>query len=242
MADAGGRHPALRRPASVGLVAALCLLAADLVWLFLVRPPGAPILAAWFLGLAGFGAFLGGLANQVTLARAHLAAPGLIYALLPRTPGPLALVIALAGLSDVADGTIARRLERETPLGGALDPVTDGVFLGAVVAGLAVGGVLPSWLAGVVVLRYLLPAVVGGALLLAGRHPELHHTPLGQISTLLIAVLIGGLPLLRALGRDTSILLAVSETAIPVAAAATFGNLIWASRAALRSSAPPPRG
>ena len=41
------------------------------------------------------------------------------------------------------------RLRRR--LGGALDPVVDGIFFGAVALGLALGGAYPLWLAGLVV-------------------------------------------------------------------------------------------
>lgn len=230
------------RPTATGVVAAVFMLAADLFWLLLVQPPGGVLLVVWFAAVAGFGCFLRGLANQVTIARAHLAAPGLAYALLPGSLGPLVVVVALAGATDLADGVVARRFDRPTALGGALDPVVDGVFFGAVAIGLTAGGALPVWLAAVVVLRYLLPALAGGVLLLAGRRPQLRHTPLGQASTTVIAVLLGGLALLRGLGRDSSLLLAVSEAAIPVAAAATFGNLIWANRTAITGSARPCRG
>jgi cardiolipin synthase len=148
----------------------------------------------------------------------------------------LALTVALAGLTDVLDGAVARRFERTTSLGGALDPVVDGVFFGAVAVGLAAGGAYPGWLAAVVVIRYLIPALAGGLLLLVGRRPRLSHTPLGQVSTVLIAVLLGGVGLLRAVGRDTTLLLLVSEIIIPIAALATFGNLLWANRRSIAGS------
>jgi phosphatidylglycerophosphate synthase len=218
------------------LAAGACLLAGDAAWLLLAAPPGAPLLAAWFLAAAVFGAFLPGWANQVSMARAHLAAPGLVYALSPQSFGLLALTVVLASLTDVVDGAVARRFERASSLGGALDPVVDGVFFGAVAVGLAAGGAYPGWLAAVVVLRYLIPALAGGLLLVAGRRPRLSHTPLGQVSTVLIAVLLGGVGLLRAVGRETTLLLLVSEIIIPIAALATFGNLFWANRRSMAGS------
>jgi cardiolipin synthase len=232
----------LKRPTGAGLVGGACLLVGDATWLLLVRPPNASLLGAWFLAAAVVGCFLPGWANQVSMARAHLAVPGLVYALSPRYFGGLAVVVALAGLTDVLDGFVARRLEGSTPLGGALDPVVDGVFFGAAAIGLAAGGAYPGWLAAVVVLRYLLPALAGGTLLLAGRRPTLRHTPLGQVSTVLIAVLLGGVGLLRALGRDTGLLVPLSEAIIPLTALATFGNLFWANRRSISGSAGPPGG
>lgn len=223
-------------------MAAACLLVGDAAWLILAAPPGRPFLAAWFVVAAACGVFLPGWANQVSMARAHLAAPGLVYALSPASFGLLALTVSLAGLTDILDGAVARRFESASSLGGALDPVLDGVFFGAVAVGLAAGGAYPAWLAVTVVLRYLIPALAGAGLLLAGRRPRLRHTPVGQASTTLIAILLGGVGLLRALGRDTALLLVVSEVIIPLAALATFGNLFWANRDAIGGSGPPPRG
>ena len=143
----------------------------------------------------------------------------------------------LAGLTDVVDGLIARRLEQPTSLGGALDPVVDGVFFGALALGLAAGQAYPGWLAVLVILRYSLPAAVGAGLLLLGRRLEIRHTPLGQASTTLIGVLLGGVALLRGLGQDTRLLLAVTIVMIPIAVLATFANLYWANRAAFGASA-----
>ncbi|HEY4026691.1 MAG TPA: CDP-alcohol phosphatidyltransferase family protein [Candidatus Dormibacteraeota bacterium] len=219
-----------------GIVASTCLLVIDVTWLAVVHPPALTWLAAWFAALAVAGAFVPGVANQVTLARAHLAGPALVYSLLPSRLIELAAVVGLAGLSDLVDGAVARLMERPSRLGGALDPVVDGIFFGAVAAGLAAGGAYPSWLALVVVTRYGLPALVGAGLLLAGRRPALEHTPLGQASTTLIALLLGAIALVRGVGWEAGGLLAVSEVAMPVSALATFANLFWANRPAILGS------
>ena len=222
------------RPSPVGLAGSAVFLVADLAWLALARPPGLELLLPWFGLLLLAGALVPGAANQVTLARAHLAAPALVYSVDPSRLLQLAAVVTLAGLSDVLDGAVARRFERPSRLGGALDPVIDGLFFGAVAIGLVIGVSYPLWLAGAVVLRYALPAAAGGLLLLAGRRPVLQHTPLGQASTTLIGILLGGAALLHGLGWSTGgLLLMLSEVIIPLAAVATFGNLFWANRRAL---------
>lgn len=220
------------RVSASSLVGSVCLVAADIVWVVVQRPPAAPVLLAWFVAAAVVGLFLPGPANQVTLARAHLAGPALVYSVQPSKLVHLAVVVVLAGLSDLADGLVARRTGQRSRLGGALDPVVDGVFFGAVALGLTIGGAYPVWLAGVVVARYSLPALVGAVLLVARRRPALAHTPLGQASTTVIAFAIGGLALLRGIGWSTALLLAISEVAIPLAALAAFANLVWADRRA----------
>jgi hypothetical protein len=72
--------------------------------------------------------------------------------------------------------------------------------------------------------------LAGGLLLAMGRRPELRHTLMGQVSTVLILVLVGGVCLFRALNQDPSRLLQAAEVVIPVATAATYANLAWALR------------
>lgn len=194
--------------------------------------PGSPVLlVGWFVIVAVAGTFIPGLANQVSLARAYLAGPALAYTLVPGRLGLLAVVLAVAGLTDLVDGTIARRFDRPSTLGGGLDPVVDGVLLGAVAIGLGLGGVIPLWLAFVIIARYLLPAV-GGLVLITtqSRRPELRHTVSGQVSTALIIVLIGGICLFRFMNQDATNVVIGAEVAIPLATLATFIHLGWAAR------------
>jgi len=201
-----------------------------LAWTLVARPPGpAALFVGWFVLVAVVAAFIPGLANQVSLARAYLAAPALAYSMAPGNLGPLAVVLAIAGLTDLVDGTIARRFDRPSNLGGGLDPVVDGVLLGAVGVGLVVSAIIPFWLAAVIVARYLLPAVGGGVLISMHRRPELRHTVSGQISTALIIVLIGGICLFRFFGQDASNVVAGAEVVIPIATLATFIHLGWAA-------------
>ena len=52
-------------------------------------------------------------------------------------------VLAVAGLTDIADGWYARRFGQVTPTGAAIDPVTDKLFVAMVVGTLIVHGNLP---------------------------------------------------------------------------------------------------
>jgi len=148
------------------------------------------------------------------------------------------VVLAVAGLTDLVDGTIARRLDRPSTLGGGLDPIVDGVLLGTVAVGLALGGIFPLWLAVVIVLRYLLPVIGGLVLVSAHRRPELRHTVSGQISTSLIIVLVGGICLFRFFNQDATNVVVGAEIVIPVATVATFVNLGWAATRRRPAAAP----
>ena len=208
-----------------GVIAGAIYLAVGSVWLVVARPAGAVwLVALWLVVIAVVGAFVPGEANQVTLARAYLAAPTFAYAVAGQF-ALIALAVALAGLTDLVDGTVARRFGHPSNFGGGLDPVVDGVFMGGLVIGLAVGEAFPLWLALVVIARYLLPALAGAVLMAAGRRPELRHTLTGQVSTTLILVLVGGVCLFRGLDQDSSGLLRAAEVVIPVATVATYVHL-----------------
>lgn len=210
-----------------GLVASSLYLAAGVIWL--VGGGQSWLFGVWILAVALAGSFIPGEANQVSLARAYLAAPAAAYAIGDQF-GALAVVVSIAGLSDMVDGTVARRFEHPTSLGGALDPVVDGVFMSAATLGLAIGGAFPLWLALVVIARYLLPALAGGLLLALGRRPELRHTLTGQISTTLILILVGGVALFRGLGQDPDGYLTAAEVVIPIATVATWVHLALSLR------------
>jgi phosphatidylglycerophosphate synthase len=199
---------------------------AGLAWAWLSGQPGpAWIESIWFATVAAFGYRVPGIANQVSLARAYLAAPALVYASTPGDLSLLAVTVALAGLTDLTDGTIARRTKAVSRFGGALDPVVDGIFVGAVGLGLTIGGAIPAWLAAVALARYMLPAAAGGILLAAHRRVDFRHTVTGQISTVLILVLLGGIALLRGLNQDPGNYVLGAEVVIPVATVATFIHL-----------------
>jgi phosphatidylglycerophosphate synthase len=207
------------------------------LWVALANPGPPVLLVGWFVLVAAVGSFIPGVANQVSLARAHLAAPALVYSLAPDRLGFLAVVLALAGLTDLVDGTIARRFDKPSMLGGGLDPVVDGVLLGAVAVGLAIGGIFPLWLAGVIIFRYLFPAVVALVLWTSGRRPELRHSVSGQISTALIIVLVGGICLFRFMNQDARNVVIGAEIVIPIATIATFVHLGFLARRSLRVGA-----
>ena len=80
----------------------------------------------------------------------------------PRTPvadGIAVGVLALAGITDWLDGKLARALNQTSRLGQLLDPAADRLYIGATVIALAVRGIIPWWLFGVLVAREACVAV-----------------------------------------------------------------------------------
>jgi len=212
-----------------GVVAGAIYLAIGVAWVLLARPDNLWLVVWWLVIVAIAGTAIPGLANHVSLARAYLAAPAFVHGVAGQY-GFLAVAVAIAGLSDLVDGTVARRFAQPSNFGGGLDPVVDGLFMGALCIGLAAGGAFPMWLALVVIARYLLPALAGGALLALGQRPQLRHTLMGQVSTTLILVLVGGVCLLRGLNQDSSGFVSAAEVVIPIATLATYIHLAWALR------------
>jgi cardiolipin synthase (CMP-forming) len=80
----------------------------------------------------------------------------------PETDGIAVGILAAAGLSDWLDGKLARMLNQTSRLGQLLDPAADRLYIAATVIGLAVRGIIPWWLFGVLAAREL---CVGLALL-----------------------------------------------------------------------------
>jgi cardiolipin synthase (CMP-forming) len=67
--------------------------------------------------------------------------------LVPEADGWALLVLFVSGVSDYADGYLARRLNQTSKVGEILDPVADRLYILSTVVGLAVRGIVPWWVA-----------------------------------------------------------------------------------------------
>jgi cardiolipin synthase len=87
------------------------------------------------------------------------------------------------GISDWADGYLARRLQVTSKLGTYVDPAADKVLLVTAFLSLGLNGAIPKWLVALVIGRDIV-IVVGASLLWKFRH-RTEFTPLiiGKIST-----------------------------------------------------------
>jgi cardiolipin synthase (CMP-forming) len=107
-------------------------------------------------------------ANQLTILRMAFV-PVFILLLVYQHVGGAIVVFLLAGLTDVLDGLIARRMGQKTPLGTTLDPVADKLLLVSSFIVLSLDSIhlqvrVPLWLTVTVVSRDLL--LVLGALVI----------------------------------------------------------------------------
>ena len=102
------------------------------------------------------------LPSALTLARL-CAVPLTVWLILTGSFAPAFWVFVAAGVTDALDGALARWFDARTTIGGYLDPIADKALLVSVYIALAAQGLVPVWLAILVVFRDLL--IVGGVLL-----------------------------------------------------------------------------
>ena len=115
-----------------------------------------------------------------------LGVPLFLWLLLgPHADGWAIAVLALSGVSDWADGKLARLLDQSSRLGALLDPAADRLYIVATLVALAVREVVPLWLVLLLVGR---EAVLGGALLVLRRYgyPPLQVHYAGKAATFLL--------------------------------------------------------
>ncbi len=112
-----------------------------------------------------------------------LAAPLVVWLLLGGRLAEAFWIFLLAGLSDALDGEIARRLDVVTRFGAVLDPSADKLLIGSGYLAAAGAGLLPWWLAWLVVGRDIAILLIAGATHV--MRPDIVPMPLriGKIST-----------------------------------------------------------
>ncbi|TCH96026.1 CDP-alcohol phosphatidyltransferase family protein [Roseococcus sp. SYP-B2431] len=130
------------------------------------------------------------LPNLITLARLA-AVPATIWLILNQRLDIAFLLFVAAAVSDGLDGWLARYTNARTAIGALLDPVADKALLVSVYVTLAAMGVLPDWLAILVVFRDLV--IVGGLLLLwmLGARTAIRPLYVSKLNTAMQLVLAG---------------------------------------------------
>lgn len=112
-------------------------------------------------------------------------------------------VFLFAGVSDAVDGFIARRFGMQSQLGAYLDPLADKALLVSIYVALAIHGVLPAWVAIVVVSRDIMIVSAMVLSMLLDRPMEVRPlivsklntgTQIGFAALLLAANAFGGVP------------------------------------------------
>lgn len=100
--------------------------------------------------------------NFITIARL-ITVPLIVWLMIADRFVEATVLFVLAGVSDAADGFIAKRFGAASELGAYLDPIADKALLVSVFVTLGFKGELPAWLIVLVVSRDLF--IIGGMML-----------------------------------------------------------------------------
>lgn len=117
--------------------------------------------------------------NFLTVTRIICLVPMFIIGL--HNPFQGALIAAFLGITDYADGYIARKFNQSTAFGRILDPISDRLLLLSSFILFLVKGVVPLWYMIIIGLREILVAV-GTLLIWARKHPRPNVNYLGKVS------------------------------------------------------------
>lgn len=93
------------------------------------------------------------------------------------------LAFMIAGITDALDGFIARFFNQKTVIGAYLDPIADKLLLVTSYIVLAIIGIIPPWLAVLVISRDIFILIGVAVLFLNHKSIEIRPTLIGKVST-----------------------------------------------------------
>ncbi len=134
-------------------------------------------------------------ANQLTILR-MIFIPCFVLLLVYGHPRAALLLFAIAAITDMLDGLLARRLQQHTALGSYLDPMADKLLITAALVTLSVPSVpvalhIPVWLTITCISRDFLIALAVLIIHLQTGHTKFPPTRLGKYTTTAQLLTIG---------------------------------------------------
>ncbi|MFI6431103.1 CDP-alcohol phosphatidyltransferase family protein [Rhodococcus oryzae] len=142
--------------------------------------------------------------------------PLFVYLLLgPHADGWALAILMLSGFTDWADGKLARLLNQSSRLGALLDPLVDRLYVVSTLVAFAIRGIIPWWVAAVLIGRDLILALTLPIYRRRGLPPPA-VLYLGKAATF---ALMFALPLVLAAQGDWAI--------APIARAWGYALLVW---------------
>jgi cardiolipin synthase len=119
--------------------------------------------------------------NLLSMLRLALV-PVFLYLLLNEKYLSAIIILALSSLTDYLDGYFARKFNQVTRLGQLLDPAADRLYIFSTLVGLSIAGIIPVWLALVIIGRDVVLAIAYPILATYGYGPLPVHY-LGKTGT-----------------------------------------------------------
>jgi len=98
------------------------------------------------------------------------------------------IVLTISGITDILDGTIARKYNLITNFGKLMDPLADKMTQVALLGTLAIQKIIPVWIIVVVIIKEFL--MVSGASFLYGKELVVSSKWYGKLTTVLFYVAI----------------------------------------------------
>lgn len=133
------------------------------------------------------------IANRVTMLRILLV-PVFLYFVLENIPYGTYIaagIFIVAASTDGLDGYLARKRKEVTNLGKLLDPLADKLLITAALVSLVESGILPAWVAIVIISREL--AVTGLRAMAAAEGVVVQASPVAKLKTIAQIIAIVGL-------------------------------------------------
>ncbi|WP_152814896.1 CDP-alcohol phosphatidyltransferase family protein [Georgenia subflava] len=170
--------------------------------------------------------------NLITAARLLVLTPLFVVLALDDQVLAATAVLVVLGVSDWADGYLARRLDQVSRVGTVLDPVADRLGLVVVALTLVLAGAAPWWVFVVLAVPDLIFWVALGVLL-GRRRPVPRNRPsvVGKART---ALLMAGLPLLLLSTHETLVGTALPAVAWGLTVAGCVGHVVAAGQYAVQ--------
>ena len=131
--------------------------------------------------------WLKGLPNKLSLLRmAAVPVLLLLYPIAPSLGILCGFIFALAAITDLVDGYVARRYGMVSPLGALLDQVADKTLVAAALVLLANAGTLPAFIAAWLICRDI--AVNGIRLMALERQVVIEVSDFGKLKTVTLSI------------------------------------------------------
>ena len=125
--------------------------------------------------------------NALTIVR-FILIPLIVYYILTGQYVAGFVVLTISGLTDVLDGTIARKFNFITNFGKLIDPLADKATQIAVLASLTFKGIIPLWILIIVFLKEIV--MVAGPSFLYGKKLVVSSRWYGKLATVLFYIAI----------------------------------------------------
>jgi len=138
------------------------------------------------------------------------------------------VILTISGLTDVLDGTIARKFNLISDFGKLMDPLADKLTQVSLLTTLSIKGIIPIWILIIVVLKEF--CMVSGASFLYGKELVVSSKWYGKLATVLfylamvVSLFVENLS--REMNKDLSIIRDVNKGIYYLAIITTVASLI----------------